>query len=44
MRGLINGLCKSSLEAPSHVTKMLHAENGKEVDKFEPIYLGNYRL
>ena len=40
---LINALCKPSLRAPGHVTKMLHAENGQKVDEFELIYLGNYR-
>ena len=35
---LINALCKSSLEAPGHVTKILQAENGLKVEEFEPIY------
>ena len=39
---LINGLCKPSLEAPGHVTKVLQAENGQKVDDFEPIRLGKY--
>ena len=37
---LINGLCKPRLGAPSHVTKMLLAENEQKVDEIEPIYLG----
>ena len=41
---LINGLCKPSLKAPDHVTKMLPAEHGQKVDDFEPIYLGRYRF
>ena len=40
---LINALCKPSLGAPGHVTKILQAENGQKVDEFETIYLGNYR-
>ena len=36
-------LFKPSLGAPGHVIKILQAENGQKVDKFEPIYLGNYR-
>ena len=39
---LINALRKPSLGAPGHVTKILQAKSGKEVDDFEPIYLGNY--
>ena len=39
----MSALCKPSLGAPSHVTKMLQAENELKVDEFEPIYLGNYR-
>ena len=38
---LMNALFKSSLGAPGLVTKILQAENGQKVDKFEPIYLGN---
>ena len=36
---------KTEFGVPGHVTKMLEAENGQKVDKFEPIfsYLGNYR-
>ena len=26
-----------------HVNKILHSENGQKVEKFEPIYFGNYR-
>ena len=40
---LINALCKPSLGAPGHVTKILQAKGGQKVDDFEPIYLGNYR-
>ena len=40
---LMIALCKPSLGAPSHVTKILHAKSGQKVDDFEPIYLGNYR-
>ena len=29
---------------PSHVTKILQAENGQRVDDFEAIYLGKYRF
>ena len=35
---LKNSLCKPSLGALGHVTKMLQAENGQKVDDFEPIY------
>ena len=38
----MNALCKPSLGAPSHVTKILQAKNGQKVDEFELIYLGNY--
>ena len=31
------------LRAAGHVTKLLQVENGQKIDKFEPIYLGNYR-
>ena len=41
---LINGLCKPSLKAPGHVTKMLPAEHGQKVDDFERICLGRYRF
>ena len=41
---LINVLCKLSLGAPGHVTKMLQVENGQKVDDFEPIHLGKYQL
>ena len=34
----MNALCKPSLGAPGHVTKIFHAENGQKVDKVEPIY------
>ena len=40
----MNALFKPSLGAPGHVIKILHAENGQKVDKFEPIYLGNYDI
>ena len=40
---LMNVLCKPSLEAPGHVTKILQAKSGQKVDDFEPIYLGNYQ-
>ena len=30
-------LCKQSLEAPGHVTKILQTENGQKVDEFETI-------
>ena len=40
---LVKALCKSSLEALGHVTKILQGENGQDVDEFEPIYLANYR-
>ena len=36
---LINGLCKPSLGAVSHMTKILQAENGQKVYDFELIYL-----
>ena len=36
---LINALCKPSLGAPGHVTKILLATSGQKVDKFDPIYL-----
>ena len=39
----MNALRKLSLGALGHVAKILLAENGQEVDEFEPIYLGNYR-
>ena len=35
----MNALCKPSLGAPGHVTKMLQAESGQKVDEFEPINL-----
>ena len=40
----MNALCKPSLGALGHVTKILQAENftGQKVE-FEPIYLGHYR-
>ena len=38
----MNALCKPSLGTPSHVTKILKAENGQKVDQFELIYLNNY--
>ena len=37
---LMNALCKPSLGAPDHITKILQAENGQKVKEFEPIYLG----
>ena len=37
-----NALYKPSLGALGLVTKTLQAENGQKVNKFEPIYLGNY--
>ena len=40
---LMNVLCKPSFKAPSHVTKILQAKNGRKVEEFEPIYLGNYQ-
>ena len=39
----INSLCKPTLEAPGHVTKILQAENLQKIDEFEPIFLGNDR-
>ena len=39
----MNVLCKPSLGAPGHVTKMLRAENGQKVDDFEPIDRGKYQ-
>ena len=39
----MNALFKPSSGAPGHVIKILQAENGQKVDKFGPIYLGNYR-
>ena len=36
-------LCKLSVGALSHVTKVLQAENGQKVDEFGSMYLGNYR-
>ena len=42
MRVLMNALCKPSVRAPGHVTKILKAKNRQKVDDFEPIYLGNY--
>ena len=41
---LINGLCKPSLKASGHVTKMLPAKHGQKVDDFEPTHLGKYRF
>ena len=38
----MNGLCKPSLKAPGHVTKMLPAKHGQKVDGFEPISAGKY--
>ena len=35
----INTLCKTSLESPIHATKILQAENGQKVDKFESILM-----
>ena len=43
MWALISALRKPSLGAPGYVTKILRAENGQNVDEFEPTYLGNYR-
>ena len=40
---LINALCKLSLGAPGHVTKILQTKSEQKVDEFEPMYLGNYR-
>ena len=40
---LMNALHKPSLRAPGPVANILTVENGKKIDKFEPIYLGNYR-
>ena len=40
----MNASSKLSLEAPSHVNKIVQAENGQKVDDFEPIYLGKYRF
>ena len=40
---LMNALCKQSLGAPSHLTKMLCTKNGQKVDNFELIYLNKYR-
>ena len=37
-------LCKPSLGAPGHVTKILLAKSRQKVDGFEPIYLGNLPL
>ena len=34
---------KPSLGAPGHVIEILQAENGQNVDEFEPIYLGKHR-
>ena len=39
----MSALCKLSSEAPGYMTKILPAENGQKIDKFEPIYLGNYQ-
>ena len=39
----VNASYKPSLGATGHMTKILRAENGQKVDKFEPTYLGNYR-
>ena len=43
MLEVMHGLCKPSMVAAGHVTKILQAENGLKVDEFEPIYLGKYR-
>ena len=40
----MNALRKASLGAPSHMTKILQAEDWQKVDEFEPIYLGNYNI
>ena len=41
---LMNTFCKPSLGMPCHVTKILQAENGQKLRKFEPIYFdNNYR-
>ena len=40
----MNALCKPSLGAPGHVTKILQIENGQKVEEFNPINLGNYQL
>ena len=37
---VIIALCKLSLGATGHATKILQAENIRKVDEFEPIYLG----
>ena len=42
-RVLINALCKPSMGAPGHVTKISQVENGQKVVEFQPIYLGKYR-
>ena len=34
---------KPSLGVPGHVTKILQAKNGQKVNRFEQIYLDNYR-
>ena len=36
---LVNASCKPSLGEPGRANKMLQAENGQKVDKFESIYL-----
>ena len=40
---IIKGLCKPSLGAPGHVTKMLQAENEQKMDEFKQIYRDKYR-
>ena len=41
---LMNALSKPNLGAPGYVTRILQAENGRKVDEFEAIYLGNYQI
>ena len=40
---LADAVCKPSLGAFGHVTKILQAENKQKVDEFESIYFGNYQ-
>ena len=37
---LMDALWVSSLGAPGYVAKIIQAENGQKVNKFEPIYFG----
>ena len=39
----IETVCAPSLEAPSHVIAISEAKNQQKMEKFKPVYLGNYQ-